>query len=212
MNSEPRPEARTTRRLRRRRYVINPHFQWKYAAWLMGAVFSASTTLAVTMLYVMQEHTRAHVLNPRPGDAAEAVRLVVGFGLGFAFLTAAAFGAWSFLLTHRICGPLFVISGYLRELRAGRYPACRPLRKNDEFKELYRQFVETVEALRARRQADLATFEQMLADLVSANPPEHGLGEMGTQLAALLAEVSQNLATLSGPPAPSSAAVAAKAS
>lgn len=47
--------------------------------------------------------------------------------------------------THKISGPIYVISKYIEEIIKGKYPEVRPLRKNDEFKhlnELVKQMVD----------------------------------------------------------------------
>lgn len=45
-------------------------------------------------------------------------------------------------LTHRISGPLYVLSRHMDDIMEGRKPDLRELRKNDEFKEFYEQFTE----------------------------------------------------------------------
>ncbi|MBN2402185.1 MAG: DUF2985 domain-containing protein [Spirochaetes bacterium] len=50
--------------------------------------------------------------------------------------------------THRISGPIYHISGYIRDISNGKYPAIRPLRKNDEFKELHELVVSMAESLK----------------------------------------------------------------
>ncbi len=48
-------------------------------------------------------------------------------------------------LTHRIAGPIHVLSGYMRDIMEGKEPDFRELRKNDEFKDFYEQFIEMAE-------------------------------------------------------------------
>ena len=69
---------------------------------------------------------------------------------------------WSIVATHRICGPLFVIERYLRELTRGQLPKLRPLRRKDEFNQLYSVFAEMFESLRAKRRADIAVLTEAL--------------------------------------------------
>ena len=45
-------------------------------------------------------------------------------------------------ITHRMAGPISVITGHIQDMIEGRDPAFRGLRKNDEFKELYGKLVE----------------------------------------------------------------------
>jgi nitrogen fixation/metabolism regulation signal transduction histidine kinase len=50
-------------------------------------------------------------------------------------------------LTHRISGPIWVMSRYLREIQQGNKPSNRPLRKNDELQSFYSELQATVEML-----------------------------------------------------------------
>ncbi|MCP4134822.1 MAG: hypothetical protein GY754_27860 [bacterium] len=49
--------------------------------------------------------------------------------------------------SHKISGPLYVITNYLKEIRGGTFPKFRPLRKNDELVEFYEEFRVTMEYL-----------------------------------------------------------------
>ncbi len=53
-------------------------------------------------------------------------------------------------VTHRISGPIYVMVRYLREIREGKTPDARPLRKKDELKEFFKELHETIEYLRNR--------------------------------------------------------------
>jgi len=48
-------------------------------------------------------------------------------------------------LTHRISGPIYVISRHIEEILEGHHPEFRALRDRDEFKEFYEKFIEMVE-------------------------------------------------------------------
>jgi len=50
-------------------------------------------------------------------------------------------------VTHRISGPIYVISRHMEQIMEGRHPEFRALRDKDEFKEFYAKFVEMVEKL-----------------------------------------------------------------
>jgi len=52
--------------------------------------------------------------------------------------------------THRISGPLFVMSNYMKEIISGSYPDMRPLRKNDELKDFYTLFQDMVKSLKEK--------------------------------------------------------------
>jgi methyl-accepting chemotaxis protein len=52
--------------------------------------------------------------------------------------------------THRISGPIYVISKYIREIIEGRLPSVRPIRRGDELQDFYNLFTQMVESLRER--------------------------------------------------------------
>lgn len=53
-------------------------------------------------------------------------------------------------MTHRISGPIYVMSVYMREIIEGRMPEPRNLREKDEFKDFYELFREMIEAIKKR--------------------------------------------------------------
>lgn len=55
------------------------------------------------------------------------------------------------LITHKISGPIYVMSNYLKEIRAGNKPFLRPLRKKDEFKDFYNELKITIEHLQKNK-------------------------------------------------------------
>jgi len=82
----------------------------------------------------------------------EAIRKNSEFVLGFILVmiivqSAIIFGIFLFI-THRISGPILVMVRYLREIREGKTPVVRPLRKKDELKLLFTELQETMEYLK----------------------------------------------------------------
>ena len=51
-------------------------------------------------------------------------------------------------LTHRIAGPIYVMSNYFKVMIAGEIPKLRPLRDKDELKEFYDLFIAVVDSLK----------------------------------------------------------------
>lgn len=54
-------------------------------------------------------------------------------------------------VTHRISGPIYHISQYIKDITQFKYPAIRPLRANDEFKEFHGLVVTMADALKKAR-------------------------------------------------------------
>jgi nitrogen fixation/metabolism regulation signal transduction histidine kinase len=53
-------------------------------------------------------------------------------------------------ITHRISGPVFVMSRYFKEIIDGNIPDIRPLREKDELKNFYALFKELVDTLKKK--------------------------------------------------------------
>ena len=138
----------------RKQYLINPGFQWKVAGTIAVAVFLFSILISITLYGTLHQQARMRAADPM-GYTASVTSVMVCFGLGFAAITAGGVGLWSILMTHRICGPMFVMKRYLLEVAQGRLPSLRPLRKRDEFKDLYDAFDQAISALRSSKQREL---------------------------------------------------------
>ena len=150
------------RRGRRRSYLINRAFQWKYTAVVVVAVFITATFMSYVLFGVLHQQARARVVNPAVVGVWENT-LVIGLaGLAFSVALAFAFGMWTILITHRICGPMFVIEGYLNDLKQGRIPKPRTLRKKDEFKAFHEAFRDTIDALKVSKQSELEQLNKAL--------------------------------------------------
>jgi hypothetical protein len=132
-------------RSRRRQYIVNPAFQWRVVLTVSTLVFLCSSIVSSVLYGVLHAQARARLMDPA-GYTAEVPLVVIGFGLAFSLMAAVAVGLWCVVVTHRICGPLHVMAGWLEDLAAGRAPQLRPLRKNDEFKEFYQTLCQAVES------------------------------------------------------------------
>jgi len=67
--------------------------------------------------------------------------------LGLVILNASLLSFFLIRKTHKISGPIYVMTGYLNEIREGRKPLFRQIREKDEFKDFYKLFVETMEKI-----------------------------------------------------------------
>jgi hypothetical protein len=161
-------------KISRRTYVIDRGFQLKYTLTLVivGALISA---LFGGMMYLA--HVDAQRLMNPPPDIREALArtdatLLTLIG-AITVLMAAAFGLFGILITHRVAGPVFVMSHYVSVLARGRYPILRKLRKNDELKSFFETFQEAIEALRLKEAEEARRIENAIAVLSpTATGPE----------------------------------------
>ena len=146
---------------RRKKYIINSAFQWKHAVMVALLVFFISSLGCILLYGILHQQARLRVANPET-YTAETTLVIVFFSLTFAAIVSGIAIVWSLLVTHRICGPVFVINRWLQELQSGRLPNLRSLRNKDEFKDLYETFASTIDALKARKQSELKALNEML--------------------------------------------------
>jgi len=149
---------------RRRRYIVNSAFQWKYALGVASVVLVVSSILSCVQFGMLHEQARLRAASPE-SFYANVTTIILLFGVGFALLTALGVGVWSIVATHRICGPLFILERYLGELGENRIPKVRPLRKKDEFKELFATFTTSMDKLRAQRSQEKETIKAAMQKL-----------------------------------------------
>jgi hypothetical protein len=53
--------------------------------------------------------------------------------------------------THRISGPIYIMSKYMNEIIEGKTPVTRPLREKDELKDFYGLFNKMLESIKKQR-------------------------------------------------------------
>ncbi len=187
MGSHKELQAPDTRTLHRRQMrLVNPAFQWKYTASVVLGAFFVYTLMSLMLFWVLHQQARARTLNPIATNAWENTSVIVIAAAAFAVVLAIALGAWSFIMTHRICGPLFVMERYLGELAAGRFPKRRPLRKKDEFKEFYNEFWRAMDAVKARERSHLEAMNRLLNTAQSAAQADDEERQGGLQRLARL--------------------------
>ena len=123
----------------RRTYLLDREFQLKYI--LLLSSLGAGGMLVLGLL--------AHRVHATEEAAQAGTTLLWLTGLGVVGL-AVTLGLFGLVLTHRVAGPVHVMSLYMAALAAGRYPRLRPLRKKDELRSFFDRFGEAVERIRQR--------------------------------------------------------------
>lgn len=184
--SAPPPAERSgPPRLGRRTYVVDRRFQYKYTATL--AVFGALISLVFgAMMYLAHRDALMQALeggDPQQITSQQNVTLFILMA-GITVLMATALALFGLLVTHRVAGPVYVMSHYVGILARGRYPMMRPLRKSDELREFFQGFQGAIEAMRAR-EADEADVLQHALERLSTRSDAAELQEVVTALRAM---------------------------
>ncbi len=194
------------RPLARRTYLIDRGFQLKYTVSLVvaGALISV---LFGSLAYLADVDVQRNLMDEliRAGGGAdpavvarllkESASTLLVLISGVALLMALALGLVGVLITHRVAGPIYVISHYVLALSEGRYPNFRPLRKNDELRTFFDRFRSAVEAMR-KRELDEVT---MIAECVDRLHVTGG-GPQIKEIAAALASILERKRAFTGQP------------
>jgi methyl-accepting chemotaxis protein len=136
---------------KRRQYLLDPRFQLHFAFVLVLGVFIVSSLMNWALFGMLYDQARAGVLkNGMPGLSPRNLMFLPMYGVLLAGVMGAVFAVWSIFMTHRICGPVKVMTEDLEALAAGRFPRHRALRKNDEFKEMHAALGKAVDSVHVR--------------------------------------------------------------
>jgi methyl-accepting chemotaxis protein len=189
----------------RRTYLVDRRFQLKLIFQLVGW----GAVMAVLFgLWIWQAHTQTTEALAQSGVAPALVersdRHLLWSVAGIALLSAVALGLVGFIVGHRVAGPLYVVGGQLRALANGQFPRRRSLRKGDELKAFFTQFLDSVDSLREREVRHTAMLEGVLTRMQAA---AERAPELNPAIAALAEEVRARREALSeaglgDPPAP----------
>jgi hypothetical protein len=136
-------------KLHRRTYVIDRGFQLKYTL-LLVAVGALLSGLFGGMMYLAHVDAARGLSAAAQAELSRAETTQLALTVAMSVLMAAALGLFGVLITHRVAGPVYVMSHYVTVLAKGRYPLMRPLRKRDELKGFFDRFQEAIESLRSR--------------------------------------------------------------
>lgn len=164
-SAAPRPSPQ---RLGRRTWVVDRRFQYKYTA-LLAVVGALISMVFGTMMYLAHRTAVAELVGADtvPERISTQTQTLLWLLVGITVLMGAALALFGLLVTHRVAGPVYVMSHYVSVLARGRYPIMRPLRKSDELKDFFERFQGAIEAMRTRE----ATEANELAQVVAALEP-----------------------------------------
>jgi len=154
-------------KFRRKSFVLY-QFQSTYA------IAAVLLSMFITVMTGMISYRLFRGPGGSPLELLEANGMIDGRGIwlvvGVFIWTICSFAFFYFIViiaTHRVAGPLAVISEQLEELSHGRYPQMRDLRQDDELKEFFALFRSVVDRLKARDAEEAEVMENALAAIES---------------------------------------------
>ena len=146
----------------RRQYLVDAGFQLRYM--LRLAALGGGGVLLVGVL-AYRAHKAAVDSGASPLDLATGGETMLWLtGLG-ALCVAGLMALMGLVLTHRVAGPVYVMSLYIATLAAGRYPRMRPLRKKDELRGFFDRLSEAVDRIREREAEEARLLSEVIETL-----------------------------------------------
>jgi hypothetical protein len=145
--------------------IVDRRFQFKYTGLIFGVAAVVSMVLGYFLLSAYKElndmvEVSAAIGEQLDDDSARNVFLLV---VGFLTAEVFAIGIAGLLVTHRVCGPVFVLHRHVATLLEGQYPNLRPLRQGDEFVSTFEAFKQTVQMFRDRDEREADELKAVLA-------------------------------------------------
>jgi hypothetical protein len=180
MTSKP-PTYRPTYQ---REYLVDRGFQLKYALIFGAAACAVALVGGAAMYGVLQGSIRELSLPPELWrQLSDSVPEMIGAVVATALVMGVVIGLFALVLTHRVAGPIYVMTRYIAVLAEGHFPKMRRLRASDEFRDLFDLFQKSVEFIRTRDVADAFRIEEAIAKLA----PQANTAEARSAIEALKA-------------------------
>jgi hypothetical protein len=190
----------------RRTYVVDRAFQVRYTVMLAVTGGVISCVFGALMFAAHVEARRSlgsyGTLVPSTwlkGQLSQQETTMLWLVVGVTLMMAAALGLFGILVTHRVAGPIFIMTRYVSVLAQGRFPQMRPLRKHDELKDFFDRFQGAVDVLKGREAEEAAKLD----DVLKALEPVALTNGASAAIETLKALRDRKLGSLNPPPPPS---------
>jgi hypothetical protein len=150
----------------RRLVLVDKGFQLRYAA-LLAVVGAGAAGLCGGLVYAARRRTILELPVPSSVhdelsriDAATLTTLI-----GVVVMCAVLLFVAGIVITHRVAGPIYVMTRSLCVLAEGKYPTLRTLRRGDELKDAFELFHKSVDFLWSRELANAYKLKEALVRL-----------------------------------------------
>ncbi len=148
--------------------IVDRAFQFKYTGIILLVAAVTSTVLGFFLLKAyreMNEVIQLAGMAPEIGEKLDADDNKRVFTITVICLIGEVIvlGILGLLITHRVAGPIFVITRHINTMVSGKHPALRGLRQGDEFAPMFMAFQSLVDQNKARDQAEIDKLKPIAA-------------------------------------------------
>ncbi len=144
-------------------FLINPKFQIRFSLVICSLIYLSSLIYPFTIIELFNTFTR---MNPQAVEALKAAKseLIIFLVLYQVLFVAIVFILCIFM-THKIAGPIYKLSNYLRNIAAGSAPTIITFRDGDHFQDLAMDVNAVFDVMAEQREEDYAYLTEVVSYL-----------------------------------------------
>jgi methyl-accepting chemotaxis protein len=170
-----------------RNYLLDPAFQLKYTAYVVGVTLLVAGVLGYVAYEQSQAQTEMLTVNMAlAGEtadfiertAAEADQALLLQIIAGVLILAVSLGLTGVLVTHRVVGPAYKLKSLFRDVKEGHLRIRGRLRKGDELQDVFDEFEAMIETLRAKQRQEITQLEGIIARARSAGVSDEVAAEL----------------------------------
>lgn len=140
-------------------FVINPKFQYKFSIFICSIVFLSCLIYPLTIYDVYDQ-----IISLQPSlsgklEESRSMLLIILAAIQFSIL--GIIFVLSIFMSHKIAGPMYKMTNYLKNIQKGEKVEVLTFRNGDNFQEVAEQLNSTLNYLVDQRDADFATLEEI---------------------------------------------------
>jgi hypothetical protein len=148
--------------------IVDRAFQFKYTGIILLVAAVTSTVLGFFLLKAyreMNEVIQLAGMAPEIGEKLDADDTKRVFTITVLCLIGevAILGVMGLLITHRVAGPIFVITRHFNTMIDGKHPFLRPLRQGDEFAPMFAAFQKLIDGSKSKDAAEIERLKPIVA-------------------------------------------------
>jgi len=174
------------KKFRRKRYIVLFGFQLKYILYILLFIYIGAAVAGYTVYWTTWVTLGEKLANVYPTSRLIPIFHDANWTLVFRMLLITPiFVVIGILLSHRIAGPIYRISKYLDDLKAGDYSRDIKLRKKDELKLLAGKLTELCQTLREDKEKKEQNINNALLEIEKCGLPADIKENLTTKLKEL---------------------------
>jgi methyl-accepting chemotaxis protein len=144
-----------------------------YLIWIQRSEASQTIIQSVNATDWVDPGLRSEIISQLHGSDIFVVLRMAGVCVGLIVVLS----MFLIVMTHKVAGPLYKIGMHFDQIKDGKLPVMRDLRRGDEFQDFFKKFKGMIETLRVRTQADVEALDTFLRACDAAGAS--GQGELG---------------------------------